>query len=189
MPERPWDNPPACSNCGSTRVAWVIHGMPLPPDSLDPEMRRLMDEGRLRWGGCCGGDFWICHDCAERELARGDGRGGGFAGGFDPNESDAAREARRRAEHEAHRLEHERKTAHRATPLGAWEHLRRIILDAQTDIQKARHGNKAAGVRARRAMREAWDAAQGVREAVLGAVDHLRSTEVRNKEGTHSDEL
>lgn len=173
MPSRPWDNPPACSNCGSTRVVWVQMGY---PDFSDHALMLAVAECRVILGGCCvpPDSGWRCMDCAERQLAGCGGNRGHFhwdlcAGMFDPNESDAARDARERAEEAVHEMELEREAAHRATPIGAWEQLQRIVLGVEADVRKAEHGNKAAGARVRRAMREARAAAQGVRRAVLVA--------------------
>ncbi len=174
MQSRPWDNPPACSNCGSTRVAWIVQGL---PNFGDPELRRLLDEGRILLGGCCFGDCWVCHDCAERERAgRGDqdsrlhvyGPSGWkvYAGGFDPEESDAAREARERAEEAAVRAEYEKQAAYRATPIGAFERLKEIVAGAEKDVRKSERGVKAAANRTLAAMREAEEWAQRVEEAV-----------------------
>lgn len=174
MLSKPWDNPPACSNCGSTRVAWVLQGM---PNFGDPGLRRLLDEGRILLGGCCFGNCWVCHDCAERERnLHGDheshnrvyGPSGwnSYAGGFDPQESDAAREARWRAECAEWEQRQAKKAAYRATPRGAYEHLKSLVAAAEQDIGKAEGGNKAAGIRARRAMLDARAAAQAVRNSI-----------------------
>ncbi len=54
------DNPPACTTCGSARVAWVMQGL---PNFEDEELMRLVDEKRVILGGCCDGRYWRCLDC------------------------------------------------------------------------------------------------------------------------------
>ncbi len=49
----------------------------------------------------------------------------------------------------------------------AYDRLIKLIQDAEDDIQKAEGGNKAAGVRVRKAMQEVKSVAQEIRVGVL----------------------
>jgi len=49
----------------------------------------------------------------------------------------------------------------------AYERLRKLVNDAEDDIQKAEGGNKAAGVRVRKTMQEIKSVAQEIRKGVL----------------------
>jgi len=49
----------------------------------------------------------------------------------------------------------------------AYDHLRRLVAEAEEDIRKAEGGNKAAGVRVRQTMQEIKNAAQDVRQKIL----------------------
>lgn len=49
----------------------------------------------------------------------------------------------------------------------AYEELKRLVAEAEDDIQKAEGGNRAAGTRARKLMQEVKAAAQAVRVALL----------------------
>lgn len=49
----------------------------------------------------------------------------------------------------------------------AYENLKKLVAQADEDIQKAQGGNKAAGTRARQTMQEIKQAAQQVREKIL----------------------
>jgi hypothetical protein len=51
----------------------------------------------------------------------------------------------------------------------AFETLKRMIQEAEDDVQKAAGGNKAAGTRARKMMQDIKNAAQKVREEILKA--------------------
>jgi hypothetical protein len=62
----PWLDPPACPNCGSRKVAWVLQGL---PNFQNEQLMQAVHDGRVILGGCCQGNFWRCPDCAERELA------------------------------------------------------------------------------------------------------------------------
>lgn len=53
----------------------------------------------------------------------------------------------------------------------AYEHLRRLVIEAQEDVLKGAGGNKAAKVRARKKMQEIKAAAQEVREGLLTSDD------------------
>lgn len=59
----------------------------------------------------------------------------------------------------------------------AYERLKKLILEADPDIQKAEGGNKAAGTRARQTMQDIKKAAQDVREGILA----LRGSEEPKK--------
>jgi hypothetical protein len=59
--------------------------------------------------------------------------------------------------------------------MNSFNELRRMIDDAQDDVQKADGGNKAAGTRVRKKMQEIKNQAQEVRKQVL---------ETRTDEGT-----
>ncbi len=48
-----------------------------------------------------------------------------------------------------------------------YETLKRLIAEAEEDIQKAEGGNKAAGTRVRKTMQEIKNAAQDVRKKIL----------------------
>jgi hypothetical protein len=48
-----------------------------------------------------------------------------------------------------------------------YETLKRLVIEADDDIQKALGGNKAAGTRARKTMQEIKNAAQTVRNKIL----------------------
>jgi hypothetical protein len=48
-----------------------------------------------------------------------------------------------------------------------FEHLKKLIAEAEEDIAKAIGGNKAAGTRARQTMQDIKNAAQAVREKIL----------------------
>ncbi len=49
----------------------------------------------------------------------------------------------------------------------AFEQLKKLVAEAQDDIEKAEGGNKAAGTRARQAMQQIKEAAQEVRKQIL----------------------
>jgi hypothetical protein len=51
----------------------------------------------------------------------------------------------------------------------AFEALKRLVQEAEDDVQKAAGGNKAAGTRARKMMQDIKNAAQQVREEILKA--------------------
>ena len=51
----------------------------------------------------------------------------------------------------------------------AYERLKQLVASADEDIRKAEGGNKAAGTRARQTMQQVKNAAQEVRQAILGA--------------------
>lgn len=51
--------------------------------------------------------------------------------------------------------------------MDAFERIKRLVLEVESDLQKAQGGNKAAGVRVRNAMQEIKEAAQEVRQKVL----------------------
>jgi len=48
-----------------------------------------------------------------------------------------------------------------------YETLKRLIAEAEDDIQKAEGGNKAAGTRVRKTMQDIKNAAQDVRKQIL----------------------
>jgi hypothetical protein len=48
-----------------------------------------------------------------------------------------------------------------------FDHLKKLIAEAEEDIAKAVGGNKAAGTRARQTMQDIKNAAQAVREKIL----------------------
>ena len=48
-----------------------------------------------------------------------------------------------------------------------FEQLKRLIAEAEDDIQKCEGGNKAAGTRVRKSMQDIKNAAQAVRQKVL----------------------
>jgi Histone H1-like protein Hc1 len=48
-----------------------------------------------------------------------------------------------------------------------FENLKRLVLEAEDDVQKAHGGNKAAGTRVRKKMQEIKSAAQEVRKKIL----------------------
>jgi len=48
-----------------------------------------------------------------------------------------------------------------------YETLKRLIAEAEDDVQKAVGGNKAAGTRVRKAMQDIKNAAQDVRKKIL----------------------
>jgi hypothetical protein len=49
----------------------------------------------------------------------------------------------------------------------AFENLKKLVVEAEGDVMKWKGGNKAAGVRVRKAMQDIKEAAQAVRVAVL----------------------
>ncbi len=49
----------------------------------------------------------------------------------------------------------------------AYDRLIKIVQDVEEDIQKAKGGNKAAGVRVRKAMQEVKSVAQEIRVGIL----------------------
>ena len=51
--------------------------------------------------------------------------------------------------------------------MNEFEHLKKLIAEAEEDIAKAVGGNKAAGTRARQTMQDIKNAAQAVREKIL----------------------
>lgn len=53
----------------------------------------------------------------------------------------------------------------------AYDRLKKLIIEADADIQKAAGGNKAAGTRVRQTMQEIKKAAQDVREGILALRD------------------
>jgi hypothetical protein len=55
------------------------------------------------------------------------------------------------------------------SPVEAFENLKRLVQEAEDDVQKAAGGNKAAGTRARKTMQDIKNAAQAVREEILKA--------------------
>jgi hypothetical protein len=48
-----------------------------------------------------------------------------------------------------------------------YDTLKRLVVEAEDDVAKAEGGNKAAGTRARKKMKEIKDAAQAVRQKIL----------------------
>jgi len=52
-------------------------------------------------------------------------------------------------------------------PVQEYETLKRLIAEAEEDIQKAEGGNKAAGTRVRKTMQDIKNAAQDVRKKIL----------------------
>ena len=52
-------------------------------------------------------------------------------------------------------------------PVQEYETLKRLIAEAEDDIQKAEGGNKAAGTRVRKTMQDIKNAAQDVRKKIL----------------------
>jgi hypothetical protein len=52
-------------------------------------------------------------------------------------------------------------------PVQEYDTLKRLIAEAEEDIQKAEGGNKAAGTRVRKTMQDIKNAAQDVRKKVL----------------------
>ena len=48
-----------------------------------------------------------------------------------------------------------------------YERLKKLVEEAEDDIQKASGGNKAAGTRSRKAMQDIKNAAQDVRKRIL----------------------
>ena len=55
----------------------------------------------------------------------------------------------------------------------AYENLKQLVAEIETDISKAEGGNKAAGTRVRKQMQKIKQAAQAVRNTIL----EVRSTE------------
>ncbi|MFN9993767.1 MAG: histone H1 [Phycisphaerales bacterium] len=51
--------------------------------------------------------------------------------------------------------------------MNEFDHLKKLIAEAEEDIAKAVGGNKAAGTRARQTMQDIKNAAQAVREKIL----------------------
>jgi hypothetical protein len=64
-----------------------------------------------------------------------------------------------------------------ARAVEAYDRLKKLIIEADADIQKAAGGNKAAGTRVRQTMQEIKKAAQDVREGILA----LRETDEPKK--------
>jgi gamma-glutamylcyclotransferase (GGCT)/AIG2-like uncharacterized protein YtfP len=61
------DKPAMCPDCGSSRVATIIYGM---PDAPDEAMRKQLDEGTITFGGCCinpDNPTWVCSDCGASD--------------------------------------------------------------------------------------------------------------------------
>lgn len=58
---------------------------------------------------------------------------------------------------------------HKVNPVEAFERLKALVASAEDDVHKAEGGNKAAGTRARQIMQDIKNAAQDVRQAILGA--------------------
>ncbi len=56
---------------------------------------------------------------------------------------------------------------HGASPMEAYERLKRLIEEVADDIAKAEGGNKAAGTRVRKIMQEVKQTAQEVRTSIL----------------------
>jgi hypothetical protein len=56
----------------------------------------------------------------------------------------------------------------RGVHVEAYERLKQLIVSAEEDIKKAEGGNKAAGTRARQLMQDVKNAAQEVRQNILG---------------------
>ena len=57
--------------------------------------------------------------------------------------------------------------AEKEQAMGAFDELKRVIVEIETDVIKARAGNKSASVRVRNAMQEVKALAQDVRTAIL----------------------
>ena len=55
----------------------------------------------------------------------------------------------------------------RGFDVNEFDHLKKLIAEAEEDIAKAVGGNKAAGTRARQTMQDIKNAAQAVREKIL----------------------
>ncbi len=61
--------------------------------------------------------------------------------------------------------------------MDAFEHLKKLVTEAEEDIRKAEGGNKAAGTRARQMMQDIKAAAQEVREKILELRDAGQSAQ------------
>lgn len=57
-----------------------------------------------------------------------------------------------------------------------FETLKRLVIEAEPDVQKATGGNKAAGTRVRKKMQDIKSAAQEVRKKVLEGRDESEPT-------------
>jgi hypothetical protein len=56
--------PRKCSQCGSSRIAVILYGMP----EFSPELKKSLDEGDIVLGGCCITDDDPTWKCAECEI-------------------------------------------------------------------------------------------------------------------------
>jgi gamma-glutamylcyclotransferase (GGCT)/AIG2-like uncharacterized protein YtfP len=59
--------PDKCPECGSWRLAEIVYGMPAAPDE---KTQKQLDEGTLRFGGCCvepGDPSWVCSECGSSD--------------------------------------------------------------------------------------------------------------------------
>lgn len=62
LPRRCRSKPKRCKACRSSRIAYILHGMP----AMDAQMERDIQEGRLVLGGCCVTEDdaeWQCTTC------------------------------------------------------------------------------------------------------------------------------
>ena len=150
MSSRAWDNPPVCQACGSASVARVLGGL---PNFKDEELMQAVRAGRVILGGCCcPRDYWQCNGCGRTLLESGQD--------FDSWSAEERKRSERQWEEEQAIL---------ATPRGAFDHVKSLVAAAEDDVRKAERGNKAAGARVRRMMREIKTGAQKVRIAILVA--------------------
>jgi DNA-directed RNA polymerase subunit RPC12/RpoP len=56
--------PKSCSECGSKRIATILHGMP----AFSDELERDIEVGKIVLGGCLVSDddpIWQCVDCGK----------------------------------------------------------------------------------------------------------------------------
>jgi hypothetical protein len=54
--------PRKCPQCGSTKIADILHGMP----DYSPDLEKRIEDGRIALGGCCISNDdpkWKCTEC------------------------------------------------------------------------------------------------------------------------------
>ena len=55
-------NPRKCPQCGSSRIANILYGMP----EFSPEFEKRIEDGKIALGGCCISNddpVWKCVEC------------------------------------------------------------------------------------------------------------------------------
>ena len=57
--------PKKCPNCGNTKIATILYGLP----AFDEQLEKGLNDGSIRLGGCCITDDdpkWECAKCGAK---------------------------------------------------------------------------------------------------------------------------